>query len=381
MTTKNIRGAESFSGAIWKDGGFVDGELHVRDGRIREGRKGPVTPAAYITPPLCDPHIHGGWGLSFREKDFLRMEHKLRCSGVGCAVPTLDNDSLARWERVSDVFLDYREKHPDTIFPFLRVEGPFISPRRRGFQDEKYIFAAEAGRIERFLSIEAVKMFTFAPEAPGSERLVREAMEGGRIPSVGHSDAGHAEFLPFHRMGVRHMTHFPNAMRGLHHRDVGLLGSGLLLEDMHLEIIADGIHNCREFLSLVFRWAHERVSLTSDMISPAHAHVTELEGRSVDRRGRSITMRDGTLAGGGTGVAEQMPLLASWGHSPKKITGMAVENARRFIGFKPPELKPGERADFLLYDEDLKVRAVYFNGVRISEGVRSSGECAEKEAK
>ena len=375
--TKNC--LQSFKGAIWKDGGFVKGEFHVRGGRIMAGRKGPVTQAAYIIPPMCDPHIHGGWGLSFREGDFQRMERKLRCSGIGFAVPTLDNDTLPRLESVSDAFLEYRGKHPDTIFPFLRVEGPFISERRKGFQNEKYILAADAGRIERLLSIEAVKMFTFAPEAPGAERLVREALKRGRIPSVGHSDAGYSEFLPFHRIGVRHMTHFPNAMRGLHHRDVGLLGAGLLLEDMHLEIIADGIHNCREFLSMVFRWAHERVSLASDMISPAHAHVMELEGRTVVRRGRSITMRDGTLAGGGTGVAEQAALLTSWGYPPEKIAAMAVENARRFIGSKPPELKPGERADFILCDEALKVRAVYFKGVRISDGGRPTEECVEKE--
>lgn len=372
---------QSFKGAIWKDGGFVNGEFHVRDGRIREGRKGPVTKAAYIIPPLCDPHIHGGWGLSFREKDFLRMERKLRCSGIGCAVPTLDNDALPRLESVSDAFLDYRGKHPDTIFPFLRVEGPFISKRRRGFQDEKYILAADEERIERFLSIGAVKMFTFAPEAPGSERLVCRALKRGRIPSVGHSDAGYAEFLPFYRMGVRHMTHFPNAMRGLHHRDIGLLGAGLLLEDMHLEIIADGIHNSREFLSMIFRWAHERASLVSDMISPAHAHVEELEGRSVFRRGRSITMRDGTLAGGGTGVAEQAALLTSWGVPPEKTAAMAVENARKFIGCKPPELKPGERADFILCDDGFEVRAVYFDGIRISEDSQNSEECADKEGK
>lgn len=361
------------------DGRFRPGEFHVSEGIIREGRKGPVSEAAYIIPPMSDPHVHGGWGMSFREEDFLRLENKLRRSGIGLAVPTLDNDTLPRIENAAAAFRDYRRKHPDTIFPFLRVEGPFISRRRKGFQSEKHILAADESRIEAFLSIDALGMFTFAPEVPGTERLVREALKRNRIPSVGHSDAGYAEFLPFYRMGVRHMTHFPNAMRGLHHRDIGLLGTGFLLEDLHLEVIADGVHNCREFLDLIIRWAHARVSLVSDMIAPAHARLTRLEGRTVVRKGHAITTEDGMLAGGGTGVPEQAVLLAAWGHPRETIVLMAVENARRFLGISRPELKAGEPADFLLCDEALKVQAVYFRGVRMPGGGRRSGRGSAKE--
>jgi len=380
MNPKEKTETPSFHGAIWKDGGFLNSEFHVRGGRIWEGRKGPVREAAYIIPPMSDPHIHGGWGMSFREDDFLQLERKLRLSGIGFAVPTLDNDTLPRMESAAKAFRNYRKQHPDTIFPFLRVEGPFISERRKGFQSEKHILAPDANRIDKFLSIEAVKMFTFAPEVPGAEQLVREALNRDWIPSVGHSDAGYTEFQPFYHMGVRHMTHFPNAMRGLHHRDIGLLGAGLLLEDMHLEVIADGVHSCREFLELVLRWAHDRVSLTSDMIAPAHAHVQRLEGRDVVRRGNTITTKDGMLAGGGTGVAEQAVLLAAWDYPPEKIVPLAVENARRFIGIKSPELKDGEPADFLLCDDALRVQAVYFNGVRITDGDRLFERGAKKES-
>ena len=85
------------------------------------------------------------------------------------------------------------------------------------------------------------------------------------------------------------------------------------------------------------------------------------------------------LAGGGTGVAEQAVLLAAWDYPPEKIVPMVVENARRFIGIKPPELRAGEPADFLLCDDALRVQAVYFNGVRITDGDRLFERGAKKE--
>jgi len=67
------------------------------------------------------------------------------------------------------------------------------------------------------------------------------------------------------------MTHYPNAMSGLHHREIGLVGAGLLKDDLVLEVIADGIHKSLDFLRLLLHIKGPTFGLASDMIPPAFA--------------------------------------------------------------------------------------------------------------
>jgi N-acetylglucosamine-6-phosphate deacetylase len=42
--------------------------------------------------------------------------------------------------------------------------------------------------------------------------------------------------------GLRCITHFYNAQRGLHHREPGIVGEGLIHDGVKCELIADTIH-------------------------------------------------------------------------------------------------------------------------------------------
>ena len=357
--------SHSFKGKVWKKGKFIKSEFFIENRRIKEGRRGKTIEASFITPPFADPHIHGGWGHSFQEGEFEPLEERLRKEGIFFAIPTLQNDSPEHMKQIAVQFTQYKKENPRSIFPFLRIEGPFISSEKKGVQPARFIQKPSKELIESLLSIEEIKLLTFAPEVKGVDGFVEKALKRGKIPSFGHSNAEFKDFLKFYIKGVRHMTHFPNAMRGLHHREIGLLGAGLSLDDLHLEIIADGIHNSFEFISLLLKIKGPAFSIISDLIPPAFSSLEYFEGRKIVKDGMRLTAEGGTLAGGSATVPEQVKLLSRKGVKPEELIRIASLNAPEFFGCPSPSLEEGESATFLLLDDEMSVRAVYTDGEKI----------------
>ena len=356
---------KSFAGKTWKDGNFIPTEFYIQDGRIREGRRKDQIKAAYITPPFSDPHIHGGWDFSFQDGEFEQLENKLKSKGIFFAIPTLDNNDIEELKRIAVLFRDYKTRTPNSIFPFLRVEGPFISLEKRGFQQKDCILKASLSNIDALLNIEEIKLFTFAPEIEGAEILVRKALELGKIPSIGHSKAGFQNFLKFYELGVRHLTHYPNAMSGFHHRKIGLTGAGLLIDDLQLEIIADGIHSSFDFISLVLKTKGPVFSIISDMIPPAYSEQDRFDGRRIIKNGKKMTTKDGTIAGGSTSVPEQAEWLYDKGVKPENIVRLACLNTLHLFGRPSPPISNGNEATFLVLDNNMKVKDIYYKGEKI----------------
>jgi N-acetylglucosamine-6-phosphate deacetylase len=228
---------------VWQENRFIGAEVGIEDGRLRLESTEVSDGHPYLIPPFAEPHIHGGWGISIQRGEFEALETRLRRLGVLFAIPALINTTLDNMERAAADFESYIRSRPDSIFPFIRVEGPFISREKKGIQPEEFIIPLTDKNIDRFLSIRTVKMFTFAPELDGAEILAKKALAAGKIPSIGHSHATYARFLEMMELGVRHITHYPNALSPLNHRELGLVGAGLLSRDCHLEVIGDLVHS------------------------------------------------------------------------------------------------------------------------------------------
>ncbi|MFC2157648.1 amidohydrolase family protein [Acidobacteriota bacterium] len=354
------------TGLIWGEGGsFTKSEIHVENGIIRLRHVQTIDEETYIIPPFCDPHVHGGWGLSFQDAEFGPLEEELKSRGILWAVPTLMNDSLENLKRIVSEFKMYKQGNPDSIFPYLRLEGPFINPEKKGIQSVSSILDISPSNVNAILELDEIKVLTFAPEIHGVEGFVAKAMERDKILSIGHSDAGIEELDAVLKMGVNHMTHFPNAMRTLHHRDVGLMGAGLLREALQLEMICDEVHTSFDFIHLVLKMRGPEFSAASDMVPPAGIDGKEFDGKAVRISGRRITDEHGTIAGGSMTVPEQAKLLRERGVPEEEVLRITCTNALRFFGEKSPSLREGQTANFLICNRDLTVHSVFYKGSQI----------------
>jgi len=253
---------------------------------------------------MIDLHIHGAFGVDVLTADapgLDRLSRELEARGVTGYLPTLVPVSLDETARVaarlSAYIRDRGEGDGRGAVPLgIHFEGPFVSTARCGaLHRDCLLDGADPRSVAAFF--EAVgdlpgrPMTTLAPEIPGGLALVKEFVRRGFVVSIGHTDADAATLDEARRAGARHMTHFANAMRPLHHRELGPIGWGLLHDDVTVDVIADFQHLSPDMLRLVLKAkGAENVALISDAIPPAG----EGDG-AYPVWGETLTVKDGAV--------------------------------------------------------------------------------------
>src|SRR5919202_4404429 len=162
--------------------------------------------------------------------------------------------------------------HRDGVVAGVHVEGPWISPQRRGAHDPHELRDPDPAEIDRLLAAAdgAVAMVTIAPELPGGLAAVRRIADAGVVAAVGHTNCSHAVAAEAVEAGARVATHLFNAMRPVHHRDPGPIVA--LLDDprVAVELIADGTHlHPALYRYVTSTTGPDRVALVTDAMAAA----------------------------------------------------------------------------------------------------------------
>ena len=145
-----------------------------------------------------------------------------------------------------------------------------------------------------------VRMVTLAPELPGAKETIRLLLDGGIVPSAGHTDATYEEVLRAVDVGLRTGTHLYNVMSPFAHRAPGAVGALLADDRVTTGIIADGVHAHEGALRLAYRQkGPEGLALVTDAMEAAGMPPGEYElsGRKVRLQDGAVRLSDGTLAG------------------------------------------------------------------------------------
>ncbi|MCS7163925.1 MAG: amidohydrolase family protein [Thermodesulfovibrio sp.] len=163
------------------------------------------------------------------------------------------------------------------------LEGPFLNPEKSGALNPDYFLQPDIEVFYRLIDgiEDIVKIMTVAPELPNILKIVEKCFEAGIVVSMGHSDATYKEAEDGYKAGARLITHLFNAMRGIHHREPGIAGFGLINQDIYVELIADGRHIRDELLKWVFQIkSKERIILVSDMVKQRN-RIEKIQGGSM----------------------------------------------------------------------------------------------------
>lgn len=262
---------------------------------------------------IIDVHTHGIGGYDTQTADphdILMMASIHGSHGVWGIVPTIYAASVEEMrENMAAVkeAIELQEAEllvgPNALSARIlgvHLEGPFLNPARCGALDPAS-FAKPSDYTFRHLLEgfeDLVKIVTIAPEMEGAILLIKLISDMGIVVSMGHSDAGYLEAEAGFHAGARGITHLFNAMRGIHHREPGLAGFGLINEQIYAEVIADPFHLHPKVLKLIFRMKDPaRIIVISDSVKDTYS--TNLP---VDSGG--ITDAYGTLLGGSMTVRE-----------------------------------------------------------------------------
>ena len=262
---------------------------------------------------MIDLHLHGAFGvdvLTAAPAELDRLAAGLAARGVTGFLPTLvplPLDETARVVTRLSAWIRSRSAGDERgALPLgIHFEGPFVARGRCG---ALHLEQLRDGGDERGPGafLEAIEgspgrsMITLAPEIPGGIRLVEDFVRRGFVVSIGHTDADTATLDAALAKGARHMTHFGNAMRSLHHREPGPIGWGLLRDDVTLDVIADRHHLAPDMLRLIFKTkGAARVALISDAMPAAGMPDGRYEiwGEMLEISGGAARNAMGTLAG------------------------------------------------------------------------------------
>jgi N-acetylglucosamine-6-phosphate deacetylase len=296
---------------------------------------------------FVDLHIHGAFGvdvLTASAAEMDRLATGLASRGVAAFLPTLVPlplpEMAATVARLSDWMRTRAEGDGRGALPLgLHFEGPFVSRARCGaLHGAHFLDGNDPRAVARFF--EAARGFpgrgmtTLAPEIPGGVAVVREFVRHKFLVSIGHTEADVPTLDAALAAGARHMTHFANAMKPLHHRDPGPIGWGLVTDGVSVDVVADGHHLSPEMLRLVFRAKGDgRVALVSDAMPAAGLSDGNYEvwGETLTVSGGAARNAKGALAGSTALLDDCVRRLEAAGVSAEAAARSASVVPRRIL--------------------------------------------------
>ncbi len=336
----------------------VNGEIISDIGKTSEA--GIDCTGKVIVPGFIDIHIHGcnmADASDCKEDSIAIMSRTLAKNGITSFCPTtmtLPENKLAESFGMISSAMGSEE---GAYIHGINMEGPFISPEKKGAQNEKYIKAPDIEMFMRLNEICPIKLVDIAPEMNGSEAFIKEARKICAV-SAAHTTCDYASAKQAFTYGINHATHLFNAMNGLSSREPGLVGAVFDTDGIYAELICDGIHIHPATLRTAFKaLGKDRAVVISDAMMAAGLEDGEytLGGQKVIKKG-AARLEDGTLAGSTTNLFEEFHNLLSFGIPLEQALRSVTINPASSIGEdkKTGSIAPGKSADMLILSSDFK---------------------------
>ena len=252
----------------------------------------------------------------------------------------------------------------------IHLEGPFISPKKKGMILPECICPASSKVLEHIQDITKgrLKIMTIAPELPGALPIIQTLADSGIIASFGHSNADYEQTLVGFDAGISHVTHLFNAMPSIHHRSPGPLIAIFQTKHITAQLIADGVHIHPSVLSFVFETlGPNRVIPITDGMQAIGLGDGKYIYNGVEYESKDGTARyqDGTLIGTALGLSRLLDKFMSFTDCPLDVAIKTVtQNPAALLGLgeKKGAIAPGKDADLVLLDHDRSVHTTIVAG-------------------
>lgn len=314
-----------------------------------------------IAPGFIDIHVHGLAGYDIMDQDpesIHQISRHLAAKGVTGFLATLQTSS---YEEIIKVLK--RVSETETTGAKLlgaHLEGPYISPAKIGAQREN-LREPLTHELDDLLDAAngTLRLVTLAPEVKGGLVAVEYLSGHGVLVSAGHTDATYEETKHAFNAGIKLLGHCWNGMRGLHHREPGIIGAGLMDDGIFVELIADCHHIHPAVLELTVKLKGvERVILVSDSIKPAGLkpgkHI--LDGRVYYVVDGLVKLESGVIAGSYIGLNDAVRnMVEKVGVGVADAIRMASSTPAGFLGLNKGKLVMGFDADFVVLTDEFNV--------------------------
>lgn len=370
-------GREIHNGYIRIQAGKIVDIGSVHELRIDDTDQVISLPKQYkILPGFIDLHIHGTNGadtMDATKESLNKMAASLPMEGTTSFLATTLTQKTDFIEKVLShlgTYINESQLRGNAEMLGVHLEGPFINPKKAGAQPIQHIVSPDILLFKKWLNLskQTIRVVTLAPEQTNGLELILFLKQKGIIASIGHSDATYQEVHEAIQSGGTQITHLFNQMRGLHHREPGVVGAAYLRKELMVEVICDGIHVAPEMVKLSYQQiTAQRLILITDSMRAKFLAEGEYElggQRVVVQNGQSL-LEDGTLAGSVLKMVDAVKnVMAYTGCSLQEAIQMSSSNPAKQLGLfdRKGSLKEGKDADIVILDENHDVFMTFCKG-------------------
>ena len=346
--------------------GLVSEENIPADCEIMDAKGG------YVSPGLIDMHIHGYAGCDVcdaSEESIRTISKGLLANGVTGYLPTTMTVDMETIRAALEVCRKLKSESDDwdgSQILGCHAEGPFISPSKKGAQEERHIKKIDADFVKEYSDI--IKTITLAPDEDTNDfegiRAIRRDTDV--VVSMGHTSADYETACASVNAGVEHVTHLFNAMTPLSHRAPGVV-TAALNTDLSCELIVDKFHVSPAFYDMLWKLKGRKLCFITDCLPAGGLPVGEytLGGQKIIYDGIVCRLTDGTIAGStlklnkGVWNVYTSSTIPLW-----ECVNCASLNPAAVIGIedKKGSLEVGKDADIIITDSEFNVSTTIIGG-------------------
>ena len=374
--------ASLVNGRVLTEAGVVDGKaVLVENGVIAgivDAGEAPADARAHdlagglLVPGYIDTQVNGGGGVLFNDSPtpeaIAAIGAAHRAYGTTGFLPTLISDDLHVVDRAMRATEQAIEQGVPGVLG-VHIEGPFLSPKRKGIHDEGKFRVIDDEALDLLTSLKVGKtLVTLAPERTTPDMIQRLADAGVRV-AAGHTNALYKTMRQALDHGLTGFTHLFNAMSPLTSREPGAVGAALESTSAWAGIIVDGRHVDPVTLKIALRARPlDRFMLVTDAMPTVGMTDKRfvLQGREIVVRDGVCVDENGTLAGSDLDMASAVRnAVQMLGLPLADAVMMASAAPAAFLGLgaRRGRIARGFAADLCLLDDALNVTATWIDGV------------------
>ena len=327
----------------------------------------------WIAPGLVDTHIHG-----FKNNDVMdnnaegikQMSEDLLSCGVTSFLPTTLTSSREQLTAVAKTIGEVYQDVKGAKIQGIYFEGPFFTEEYKGAQNPGYFSDPDIDVFNEWQEVSGnlIKKIALAPEREGVSDFVKEVTDSGVVVALGHSNATLEEASQAVESGASVFVHAFNGMRGLNHREPGMVGAAMNLKHVFSELICDGHHVHPDAANILMEKAgRDHIALITDCMMAGgmpdgHYMLGEFP---VTVSNGTARLEEGNLAGSILRLKEAIKNVVEWGiATPEEAIMMATYVPA--VSCKMEDvcgsITRNRAADFIVLSKELDLEATYLDG-------------------
>ncbi|HAS6305617.1 TPA: N-acetylglucosamine-6-phosphate deacetylase [Vibrio vulnificus] len=338
--------------------------------------------AVSLMPGLIDSHVHGSQGCDVMDATHASLNTMSRyfaSLGVTAFVATTVTAPVAKIRAaLAQVAKSKQQGVEGAEILGAYLEGPYFTEKNKGAHPTQWFRELAVEELDNWISYSDNQLLkvALAPEKEGALAVIRYLANQGISVMLGHTDASYQQVKLALDAGAKGIVHCYNGMRGLHHRDPGVVGAGLLHPECYVEMIADGHHVHPAAIEVAHRCCGSRMTLITDAMCATGMPDGQytLGEYQVEMKQGVVTTQEGGLAGSTLTLIDGVKNIQRWLNLPfEQAWLMASHTPAKSLGIQHQlgTLEVGKRASMVALGSDFSIDKTWVNGRLVFDAVVS----------